>query len=305
MGGAYLRLLDAIEGDLLLETRLHTPEAGRLLEPDNTGTAITFGTGQQASQVFVMTDGHVLRNIDRVTGEVKWGWSAPDQTSVSISSLLLQWDLDFGNNYCSRAIADTLTIRSLVVYSKILATPSAIYILGLSKSFASYTLHITSLSPVTGELISDVNVPSSVTSGFSDVLVLRDLRTSEAEPQVVWLEGKVIKSFALTPSLKAKTSAIKEAVYRSVEDVGVSEYGQFVAVKEDGSAWVIRLSSEGLKVIWEYADSVRTMLSRLPDCHIDFLLAGHVASALRSNLCWRSRRRWIPVYCPGFLVTFI
>lgn len=80
MGGAYLRLLDAIEGDLLLETRLHTPEAGRLLEPDNIGTAITFGTGEQASQVFVMTDGHVLRSIDRVTGEVKWGWSAPDQT---------------------------------------------------------------------------------------------------------------------------------------------------------------------------------------------------------------------------------
>ncbi|KAI0820139.1 DUF1620-domain-containing protein [Trametes gibbosa] len=224
VGGAYLRLFDAIEGDLLLETRLHTPDVGRLLEPDNTGTAISFGCEEQAGQVFVLTDGHILRSVDRLSGEVKWGWSAPDQTS-------------------------------LVVYSRILATPSAIYLLGLSKSFASYTLHITSLSPTNGELITSSDVPSTVTSGFSDVLVLRDVRASEIEPHLVWLENKAIESFTLTPSLKGKPTAIKDAVYKSIEDVGVSEYGQFVAVKEDGSGRVIRLSSEGLKVIWEYADS--------------------------------------------------
>ncbi|KAI8996246.1 DUF1620-domain-containing protein [Trametes punicea] len=225
VGGAYLRLFDATEGDLLLEKRLHSPEIGRLFEPAFLGIALAFGVGEQAKDVYVLTDGHVLRCVHQQTGEVKWGWSAPDQTS-------------------------------LVVYSKIIATPSAIYLLGLSKSFASYTLHVTSLSPSTGELIANGNVPSSVPAGFSDVVVLRDLKTPGVEPHLVWLEDKVIKAFPLTPNLKAKLAVIKGATYKAVQDVGVSEYGQLVAIKEDGSGWVIRLSSEGLKVIWEYADSV-------------------------------------------------
>ncbi|KAL1943370.1 hypothetical protein VTO73DRAFT_4445 [Trametes versicolor] len=224
VGGANLRLFDAIEGDLLLETQLHSPEAGRLFEPETLGTAISFGSGEQAGDVFVLTDGHILRSIDRRTGDVKWGWSAPDQTS-------------------------------LVVYSKILVTPSAIYLLGLANSFASYTLHISTLSPTTGELIASGNVPSSVTTGFTDVVVVRDHRTSEVEPHIVWLEDKVIKYYTLTPSLKVKPAVIKGATYRSLRDVGVSAYGQFVAVQEDGSGRVIRLNSEGLKVIWDFADS--------------------------------------------------
>ncbi|KAI0369552.1 DUF1620-domain-containing protein [Pilatotrama ljubarskyi] len=223
-GGAYLRLFDTIEGDLLLERRLHSPEAGRLFEPESLGTALSFGVGEQVEHVYVLTDGHVVRGIDRRTGDVTWGWSAPDQTSQ-------------------------------VIYSKLVATHSTVYILGLSKSFASYTLHVTSLSPTTGETIASSNIPSSITAGFSEVLVLRDLRASDVEPQLVWLEDKAVKSFPLTPSLKAKTAVMKGATYRTIEDVGVSDYGQFVAIQDDGSARVIRLSSEGLKVIWEYADS--------------------------------------------------
>ncbi|CDO75706.1 hypothetical protein BN946_scf184493.g4 [Trametes cinnabarina] len=141
------------------------------------------------------------------------------------------------------------------LYSKILATRSAVYLLGLAKSFASYTLHVTSISPITGELVASGNVPSSVLSGFSDVVVLRDVKEPELDPRLVWLEDKAIKSFPLSPSLKAKPAVLKGATYKSVQDVGVSDYGQFVAVQEDGSGRVIRLSSEGLKVIWEYADS--------------------------------------------------
>ncbi|KAI9058646.1 DUF1620-domain-containing protein [Trametes sanguinea] len=225
VGGAYLRLFDATDGALLLETRLHSPESGRLFEPQDLGTAVAFGVGEQAQDVYVLTDGHVLRCIDRSTGEVKWGWSAPDQTS-------------------------------LVVYSKILSTPSAVYLLGLTKSFASYTLHVTSILPATGEVVANGNVPSSISSGFADVVVLRDLREPELEPRLVWLEDKSIRSYPLSPNLKAKPTVIKGAVYKSVQDVGISDYGQLVAVQEDGSGRVIRLSSEGLKVIWEYADSV-------------------------------------------------
>ncbi|KAH9886661.1 DUF1620-domain-containing protein [Cubamyces lactineus] len=224
LGGAYLRLFDTLSGDLLLESRLHSPEVGRLFEPEALGAAVAFGAGEQAKDVYVLTDGHVLRCIDRHTGDVKWGWSAPDQTS-------------------------------LVIYSKIVATPSTVYLLGLAKSFSSYTLHVTSISPATGELVASSAIPSSVTTGFSDVVVLRDLRAPELDPHLVWLEEKVLKSFQLTPGLKAKPAVNKGVAYKSVHDVGVSEYGQLVAVKEDGSGRVIRLSSEGLKVIWEYSDS--------------------------------------------------
>ncbi|KAI0651032.1 DUF1620-domain-containing protein [Trametes meyenii] len=224
VGGAYFRLFDAMDGDLLLERKLHSPESGRLLEPETLGVALEFGLGERVNDVYVLTDGHVLRNIDRRAGEVRWGWTAPDQSS-------------------------------LVVYSKILATPSTVYLLGLSKSFASYTLHVTSLSATTGELVADGNIPSSILTGLSDVAVLRDLKLPELEPHLVWLEDKAIKSFSLTPRLEAKPAILKGAAYKTIEDVGVSEYGQIVATKEDGSARVISLSSEGLKVIWEYADS--------------------------------------------------
>lgn len=66
----------------------------------------------------------------------------------------------------------------------------------------------------------------------------------------------MIKSFPLTPDLKTKLTVLKGTIYQKLEDVGLSQYGQFVAITDDGSGRVIKLSSEGLKVTWEYSDSV-------------------------------------------------
>ena len=199
----------------------------------------------------------------------------------------------------------TLTTRSLVIYSKIVATPSTVYLLGLAKSFSSYTLHVTSLSPVTGELVASSAIPSSVTTGFSDVVVLRDLRVPELDAHLVWLEDKILKSFQLTPGLKDKPAVNKGVSYKSVHDVGVSEYGQLVAVKDDGSGRVIRLSSEGLKVIWEYTDSVRTAQHWVLEYHPDRLLAGQFPPTVRFDLRWRSRCRWLSVHRQGLLVAHV
>ncbi|KAI0743061.1 hypothetical protein C8Q80DRAFT_1192304 [Daedaleopsis nitida] len=223
-GGAHLRLFDSHHGHLLLEKRLHDPEAGRLQEPASLGVALTFGTEEKDKDIYVLTNGHILRRIDPHTGDVRWGWTAPDQTS-------------------------------LVVYSKVFVTPSTVYLLGLSKSTASYTLHLTSLAAQSGEVINSGDYPSSITTGLSQVFFLSDVRTPESSPRVVWLEDGTIKSFPLTPDLKTKLSTIKGAVHANIQDVGISEYGQFVAVKDDGSGRVIKLSSEGPKVIWEYSDS--------------------------------------------------
>lgn len=50
---------------------------------------------------------------------------------------------------------------------------------------------------------------------------------------------------------------LKGVAYKSILDVGLSEYGQFVALKADGTALVIRAVPEGFRQIWEFAESVR------------------------------------------------
>ena len=79
-GGAHFRLFDSTVGHLLLETHLHDPSAGRLQEPESLGVSVAFATEETDQDIYVLTNGHILRRIDRHTGEVKWGWTAPDQT---------------------------------------------------------------------------------------------------------------------------------------------------------------------------------------------------------------------------------
>ncbi len=117
-------------------------------------------------------------------------------------------------------------------------------------------MHITSLSTQNGGLIKSGDYPSSITTDPSQVLILDDVRATERAPRIVWLEDGVIKSFPLTPDLKTKLTVLKGTIYQKLEDVGLSQYGQFVAITDDGSGRVIKLSSEGLKVTWEYSDSV-------------------------------------------------
>ncbi|TBU24929.1 hypothetical protein BD311DRAFT_780673 [Dichomitus squalens] len=223
-GGANFRVFDSNSGHLLLERRLHDLAAGRLQEPESLGTSVGFGAEEKEKDIYVLTNGHTLRRLDRHTGEVRWGWTAPDQTSS-------------------------------VLYSKIFVTPSTVYLLGLSKSFASYTLHVTSLSPDGGVVVYSGNVPSSIKTGFSQVFVLSDVSAPDTVPRVVWFEDSKIKSLELAPELTAKPATVKGAAYKTIEDVGLSEYGQFVAIAENGSGRVIKLTPEGLKVIWEYSDS--------------------------------------------------
>lgn len=225
-GGATFRLLDVHTGDLLLERQLHRPESGRLLEPQSTGVALAFDS-TPTPNVYILSNGHTVRSISSATGEVQWGWAAPDQSS-------------------------------LVIYSKIVPTVSAIYVLGLTKSFASYTLHVTVLSPSDGSVLADAGVSSSIATGPESVLALSRSGEENGVVRAVWLEGGVIRSVALTPEMKDKPVAVKGAVYQEVIDTGLSDHGIFVALKEDGSGRVIKLNEDGtgLKVIWEYADSV-------------------------------------------------
>ena len=148
------------------------------------------------------------------------------------------------------------------MYSIVLPTPSAVYVIGLAKSFASYTLHITALSPSDGSVISSADVPSNIGDGPESVLYVRRIIEGKEVARIAWLEGGRIHSVGLTPELKDKPEIVKGAAYEQLIDAGLGEHGIFVAIKDDGAGRVIKLSEDGsgLKVIWEYADSVSGLL---------------------------------------------
>jgi ER membrane protein complex subunit 1 len=149
---------------------------------------------------------------------------------------------------------------SLNIYSSVLSTSSAVYVIGLSKSFASYTLHLVALSPLDGTVITTTDVPSSIVDGPQSILHVKRLIEGTEVIRVVWLEGGKIQSVGLTPELSEKPVTVKGAAYHQIIDTGLGDHGMFIAIKEDGAGRAIKLNEQGtnLKVIWEYADSVST-----------------------------------------------
>ena len=82
------------------------------------------------------------------------------------------------------------------------------------------------------------------------------LSEHEVSPRVAWLEDGTLRSVQLSPELKDKPIVVKGAIYRDLVDVGLRNHGIFVSIKSDGSGRVVKLADDGLKVIWEFTDSV-------------------------------------------------
>ena len=87
-GGSVLRVLDSLEGTIIHEKKLHHPENGQLYNPKTLGVHVAFGApkttegGQEAKDLFVLTDGHTVYRIDGMSGDLLWAWTAPEQTCV-------------------------------------------------------------------------------------------------------------------------------------------------------------------------------------------------------------------------------
>ncbi|KAH7906600.1 hypothetical protein BJ138DRAFT_1015952 [Hygrophoropsis aurantiaca] len=227
-GGATLREYDIPSGHLLLEKRLHNPLNGRLHEPSNLGTAVVHVEqgSEEPARILALTNGDTVHSVDSVTGDIAWTWNSPDQ-------------------------------GSLIMYSQILADKSTVYVIGLAKSTASYTLHVTTLSTTTGETLASVNIPANIADGLTDFLGISASSNSTIAPCIVWLEKSAIKAALLTPDLKGQIMAIPTILYKSIIDVGLSTNGQLMALKEDNTAQVLHLDAQtaSLRPIWEFAGS--------------------------------------------------
>ena len=155
---------------------------------------------------------------------------------------------------------------------------STIYAIGLAKSFASYTLHVTALSVETGELLTMQNIPSSI-------------------------EEDVVKFVTLTPKLANKPQGLKGSINAGIVDVGLSGHGLFVVRKEDGSASVFRLD-QGREDLKELCDRFYCHSKWVPSSESTSLLDAADLRIISEACVWKGGfARWaifanIPNYLP-------
>ncbi|KAF8636102.1 hypothetical protein AX17_003807 [Amanita inopinata Kibby_2008] len=233
-GGATLRSFEATTGHLIREQSIHPSRRGRGSEPSYFGNALAFAVrDDEASNgpadIYVLTNGHTVSYIDGSTGEVKWKWRAPDESSS-------------------------------VIYTKLKATSYALYVIGVTKSFSTYTLHITALSSTTGEMLNETEVNSSILQPTLEMVLLSLQVPHSYRPRISWLEKGKFKSKALTPDLKnpikVKVTSTTNSTYEKILDVGVSDLGYVVATKLDGPATVMMLEQDGAAVmpVWLFEE---------------------------------------------------
>lgn len=142
----------------------------------------------------------------------------------------------------------------MVILERLVVTDSTIYAVGLAKSFASHTLHVTALSAATGELLTTQHIHSNIENGPNDFFTLSP--SNSEDPRLIWIEKGVVRSVALTPKLANKPQSLRGSSNTQILDVGLSEHGIFIVRKEDGSATVFKLNQNTLEPVWDFADSV-------------------------------------------------
>jgi hypothetical protein len=147
------------------------------------------------------------------------------------------------------------------MYSKLVVTPDAIYVIGISKSFASFTLHATSLHPSTGAVLSTRPIPSSIREPLNEFLALPSSALNNRktqQPHIVWLEQNSLKFISLTPKLDNNAKSMKGA-YSKIIDANSGDHGHFVAIETDGTSKVMNVG-DGLMDVLAFEGSVSSYL---------------------------------------------
>lgn len=156
---------------------------------------------------------------------------------------------------------------------------STVYVAGFAKSVKSYTLHVTTLDIVSGEVIASVNIPASINNVLTDYLLLGPSRVESSlttngdasiGPSLVWLSSSTapdapvsLLSAPLSPSLRGKALTLPNVSYKRIQDVDLSGNGLFMAFQDNGTAQVLGYETRGspVKVLWNFGDEVSNMVS--------------------------------------------
>ena len=150
----------------------------------------------------------------------------------------------------------TFNFSALVVHSKLILNSDTLYVIGMAKSFASYTLHVSTLSPSTGQVIISANILSNIVDPLAHFAVLT--RPNTTQPQALWIEQETLRFVGLTPTLKEKGKQLKGTGYTRIRDIGLNDQGHAVVSRKEGSSFVLKFDEvNSAKSAWEFVDSVR------------------------------------------------
>ena len=147
---------------------------------------------------------------------------------------------------------------SLVVNTKLALNADALYVIGIAKSVASYTLYVNTLSLSTGQAIASAHLPSNIVDPLAHFAILTP--SNATQPQVLWIEQETLRSIELTPTLGGKGKILQGTGYTKILDVGLNDHGHAVISRKEGSNFVLRFEVNLAKSVWEFVDSVSFLL---------------------------------------------
>ena len=135
----------------------------------------------------------------------------------------------------------------------------------MAKSIASYTLHVTTLSPSTGQVIISANILSSIVDPVAHFAVLT--RPDATQPQALWIEQETLRFVGLTPTLKEKGKQLQGTGYTRILDIGLNDHGHALISRKEGSSFVLKFDeANSARSVWEFVDSVSFSLhSNIPN----------------------------------------
>ncbi|KIO18758.1 hypothetical protein M407DRAFT_11722, partial [Tulasnella calospora MUT 4182] len=218
-----VRLLEVKTGNVIWETQLQAPNLDRLPEFRCIGSCIVFAS-DETPDLFVSSNTGSIHRLNGLTGATKWTWTPVDNAP-------------------------------LTPLSKMIATPTTVFLVHFVKSTSSYKIHVTAIDSLSGEQVFTRALPAGILDPSADAIFVGNPRKDEAT--LVWAQQEGARFLRLS-TLKEGRSAQTLAEYKKVVDVRLGPYGIFVALKADGSSSVMRLDpehSQWITVDWSFSDS--------------------------------------------------
>lgn len=215
---------------------------GLLSDPVDAGTDIVYAS--DVFDLFVLSNHNTVRRVSIVDGSTTWTWAPQDDVYVYGQMERDCFLYTFPHLSCFH--------RSLNLHSRIVLSGDELYVISLSKSFASYTPHITVLNAKTGIQSISYPVPGSIQNGLADLLVL----DYSVDPSLLWVEKGNLKRLSLQ---NRKVTTLEGGKFGKLNDVGLGEFGMFVAMKEDETAVIFRVTDtvgQDPKLVWTFKESV-------------------------------------------------